>query len=88
MVAASSALAAALAYTALQGFGDVSGTAAGWSLLLVTALGAIGAGVASHRLTGDRRASLGVAAVTVVLTAEWIACIFGFLLIAVYPPGN
>jgi hypothetical protein len=87
-LATSFGLAAALVYMAARAFGGIDGAGAFWSLALVTVLGAIGAGVASNQLTGNRRASLGVAAVTVVLTTAWVACIFAFLLVAVYPPGN
>ena len=87
-LAAGFALAAALAATALQGFAEVNGTDTLWSVVSLSALGALGAGVASHRLTGGRFASLAVAAVTVVFTAGWLLCILAFSVLVRYPPGN
>jgi hypothetical protein len=82
------ALAAALSTFAMMAFADVSGASTVWSLVSFGVLAAFGAGVASHRLTGGDLASLAVSVVTLVFTAGWLALIFGFLLVAVYPPGN
>jgi hypothetical protein len=61
-LAAGFALAAALSHVAMMAFPEVSGTDGLWSVVPISALGALGAGVASHRLTGGRLASLAVAA--------------------------